>query len=112
MSKADLKHNLLQQIDSFVASTATTIATYINGANTQSKIVSDLCYKKNEIQKGWLIVVEQLTILCDERSLSTHIIRQCEKEVEMIIDGAEGLASVGVDLADVKKKHTECQVSL
>lgn len=111
MSKADLKHNLLQQIDTFVASTATTVATYINGANTQSKIVMDLCYKKNEIQEGWLIVVERLTILCDERSLSTHILRQCEKEVELIVEGVQSLSSVSVDLNDVKNKHTICQVS-
>ena len=110
MSKADLKHSLLQQIDSFVASTATTIATYINPANTQSKIVVDLCCKKNEIQEGWLVVVEQLTMLCDERTLSTQVIRQCEKETGMIIEGADSLSSVGVDLTDVKKKHTACQV--
>ena len=112
MSKADLKHSLLQQIDSFVASTATTVATYVNPTNTQSKIVADLCCKKNEIQEGWLIVVEQLTLLCEERTLSTHVIRQCEKETGMIIEGADSLSSVGVDLTDVKKKHTACQVCL
>ena len=112
MSKADLKHNLLQQIDSFVASTATTVATYVNSANAQSKIVTDLCCKKNEIQEGWLIVVEQLTMLCDERALSTHMIKQCEKETGVIIEGADSLSSVGVDLTDVKKKHTACQVHL
>lgn len=112
MSKADLKHNLLQQIDSFVASTANTVATYVNATNVQSKIVLDLCSKKNEIQEGWLVVVEQLTMLCDERSLSTHVVRQCEKETRMIVEGADSLSTVGVDLADVKKKHTACQVSL
>ena len=112
MSKADLKHSLLQQIDSFVASTATTVATYVNPTNTQSKIVADLCCKKNEIQEGWLVVVEQLTLLCDERTLSTHVIRQCEKETGMIIEGADSLSTVGVDLTNVKKKHTACQVCL
>ena len=112
MSKADLKHNLLQQIDSFVVSTATTIATYVNATNTQSKIVVDLCSKKNEIQEGWLTVVEQLTMLCDERTLSTHVVRQCEKETRMIVEGADSLSLVGVDLTDVKKKHTACQVSI
>ena len=112
MSKADLKHSLLQQIDSFVASTATTVATYINPTNAQSKIVADLCSKKNEIQEGWLVVVEQLTMLCDERALSTHVIRQCEKETASIIEGTDSLSSVGVDLTDVKKKHTACQVCM
>ena len=112
MSKADLKHSLLQQIDAFVASTASTVATYINPTNTQSKIVVDLCSKKTEIQEGWLIVVEQLTVLCDERALSTRVLRQCEKETAVIIEGAELLSSVGVDLTDVKKKHTACQVCL
>ena len=112
MSKADLKHNLLQQIDAFVASTASTVATYVTPTNAQSKIVTDLCSKKNEIQEGWLIVVEQLTVLCDERTLSTHVLRQCDKETTVIIEGAELLSSVGVDLTDVKKKHSACQVHI
>ena len=79
MSKTDLKHNLLQQMDSFVGSTATTIMIYMNAPNAQSKIVVDLCSKKNEIQEGWLMVVEQLTMLCDDQSLSTDVVHQCEK---------------------------------
>ena len=108
MSKADLKHNLLQQIDSFVVSMTNTVATYVNAENAQSKIVADLCCKKNEIQERWLLVFEQLTLLCNERSLSSHVIHQCEKEVAVIIEGADSLASVSVDLTKVKNKHTAC----
>ena len=73
--------------------------------------MANLCCKKNEIQEGWLLVVEQLTMVCDERLLSSHVIHQCEKEVAVIIEGAVSLDSVSVDLTKVKNKHTACQVS-
>jgi len=108
MSKADVKHNLLQQIDTFVASTMP--STSLNSETTQSKIVTDLCAKKSAIQEGWLTVVEQLTLLCDERVLCGHVVRQCEREVDAISDGVDVLSTAGVELSDVKRKHAMCQV--
>jgi len=108
MSKADIKHHLLQQIDTFIAST--TPSTSLSNSTPQSKIVIDLCAKKSTIQEGWLTVVENLTLLCDERILCGHVVHQCEREVDVIGDGVNVLSSVGVELSDVKKKHAMCQV--
>ena len=108
MSKADIKHHLLQQIDTFVAST--TPSTSLSNSTPQSKIVSDLCSKKSTIQEGWLTVVEQLTVLCDERVLCGHVVHQCERDVDVIGNGVDMLSSVGVELNDVKMKHALCQV--
>ena len=108
MSKADIKHNLLQQIDTFVASTMPSAS--LRNTTPQSKIVSDLCTKKSNIQEGWLTVVEQLTLLCDERVLCGHVVRLCEREVDVIGDGVDVLSIVGVELGDVKRKHAMCQV--
>ena len=108
MSKADIKHSLLQQIDTFVASTMPFAS--LRNTTPQSKIVSDLCTKKSNIQEGWLTVVEQLTLLCDERVLCGHVVCLCEREVDVIGDGVDVLSSVGVELGDVIRKHSMCQV--
>ena len=58
------------------------------------------------------MVVKQLMLLCEERTLSTQVICECEKETRIIIEGADSLSSISVDFTDVKKKHTACQVRM
>ena len=57
----------------------------------------------NKIQEGWLMVVEQLTMLCDDQSLSTDVVHQCEKQTRMIVEGADLLRFFGIDLVAMKR---------
>ena len=49
------------------------------------------------------MVVEQLTMLCDDQSLSTDVVHQCEKQTRMIVEGADLLRFFGIDLVAMKR---------